>query len=129
MQFEGRVGETFLLKERRSPTEHLYVVVCPVLPETGRLVVVNITSNPNDNTVIVEPSDHPFLFKQSYVAYSYAKEVNKRALVEAAKQGAITVLTSFDDNVVHEIQQGFLLSKTSPKKIQEIVRHYLLSTP
>jgi hypothetical protein len=124
-RFNGIAGDCFLLKESRSPVEHLYTLATNPLQSSGEVVVVNITSNDADSTVFIRRGEHSFIIKDSFVAYQFAKTAQIQPLMRAIEARAIQDVEPFREDILLRIQEGFLESIQTPNRIKTIMQQYL----
>ena len=106
-----------------GPHEHLWVVT--TLPtDAGEVAIFNFTTrhpgSGRDDTCIVRPGEHPFLKRESIVAYGLGKMLP----VDAANQNRyyFDFRQPISPALLARIQQGALESEHTPLKLQVVVR-------
>lgn len=77
-----RAGDTFLAGSAEGPL-HLWVAVTP--PAAGEVVAVSITTRrrASEPLVVLRQGDHPFIQRESIVAYAYAA-IHQAVEIESA---------------------------------------------
>ncbi len=106
-----------------SPIPHLWAVITE--PESdGRCVIVSITTlrNDVDQTVILQPNDHPFIRKPSAVYYQRAFIANAGKIEEAINGGQAKSYAKFSERIMRLIQEGLICSPRTPDIIVEFCR-------
>ncbi len=118
-----RAGDTFLLPKPNA-TEHLWVVLTEPT-ESGEAVCVNITTQHSfsDQTVILQPGDHPFIKHPSVVHYEDAREMNLQMVYALLKQGSDKFVCVAHDpcsvDLLRCVRDGLLRSKRTPNGLKQ----------
>ena len=118
-------GDTFLNPAPGTgPTPHLWIIVTQPCPTTHLCVVVNVTTlrNDQDQTVILSPVDHPFLWKPSVIRYSDAYLADEQTLRLQLAAGSILARDPCSQATLSLVQSGILSSPHTPKRIQTFCR-------
>ena len=118
-RFVGIEGDTFIGGEPSIPIHHLYILSTNEDP-SGNVLIVNITSDSSDTTVRLDKGDHPFIYKQCYVAYKYARIRPLANIQRAIEAGNIQVHDPLDADILEKIQNGFLHSPFVAANIKEL---------
>lgn len=115
--YSGLPGQTIIMSTPQQRIKHLFIQVTPV--SDGKAVFVNITTAENiaDATVILEPSDHPFVRKSSAVNFRLSKILDKQKILEAIDKGCVVPHEPMVDLVLERIQAGLLRSDETPRDI------------
>ena len=116
------LGDTFLNQALDTP-EHLWIVAS--LPTTdGQVAIVNLTTcRPGcDETCLVRIGDHPFVRRDSVVAYQHAKLVEQSKLQDWVKKGYCRRMVPTSKALLARVQQGALQSPHTPQKVQAVIR-------
>jgi hypothetical protein len=110
-------------------TTHLWVVCSTPSPD-GDAVIFNITTRrpDSDTNCIILPGDHPFVKKESVIAYERGQIMSLQNWVKAQKLGARTYPPASRE-LLFRIQQGALKSDLTPQKLQAIVKQSLIPDP
>lgn len=112
-----RPGDTFLLSFGREPG-HLWIVAA-VSADGGECLMVNLTTLrfDADQTVILQPGEHPFIGKPSSVYYTGARIVSAAILSNAVSAGRAMPQNPVSPAVLKEIRAGFRCSDHTPQTI------------
>ena len=124
-----RAGQTFLLPKDQRLKEHSWIVVTDTDPHDGTSVCVSVTTwrAGCDETVILEPGDHPFVAHRSVVYYQDTKKLSA-ALVEQLlelnkRKGNLTFTSGLHANCTYKtldrIKAGLLASTHISKDIKK----------
>jgi len=114
-------GYTFLSRNVHYSTEHLYIIISPIIEEM--VLFVNITSKKENSDVscILNKGDHEFIRHQSIVNYADATEANVNKVREAITCLLFKPQKPITPEVVTKIQKGALKSEAfKPKYIRYI---------
>jgi hypothetical protein len=114
-----RSGDTFVMAVAgRSAKPHLWFVLTDPDPETGKVVIVSLSTlrEGKDQTVILRRGDHPFITHESVIVYWDAQCVCADELRQASRNGLVKPHEPCADWLLKHIQDGLLASPfTSPK--------------
>jgi hypothetical protein len=91
----------------------------------GQQVIVNITSNGDDPSCVLQADDHPFLKYNSVVSYKDAVTTNEVALNGATTGGALQGRAPFRPEVLRRIQDGAIASPQTPLGVKAVVKSEL----
>lgn len=99
------LGYTFLAKRPNFDAYHLYIVIAIV---GEKLLFVGVTSydSTKDNTCILKKGDHPFIKRDSVIAYFDATETEVGSIKQAASMNAIIPQKPVHPEILKRIQQG-----------------------
>ncbi len=124
------LGDTFLLPRDTNKVSHLWIVITES-EEMGKAVCVNVSSSSSsfcDETVVLQPGDHPFISKKSVIRYMDAKVLDLKEVDKAIK-GCFHFTCVKKEKCEHEllkkIQEGLLESQHTSKHIQDRLRHQI----
>lgn len=97
---------------------HLWIIVTEP-DEAGLIVIVNVTTlrNAVDQTLILQPSDHPFLTHPSVVHFADARIVELKTIEAQAAAGTVQTKQPCSAQLLSEIQQGICGSNFTVKKV------------
>jgi hypothetical protein len=114
-------GDTFLRPTVATATEtpHLWVVVTN--PNAENLVlIVNFTSLKDwqDQTVMLNVGDHPFITEQTVIFYREAEIVDNAKLDEAARLGAVSQRHCCSKQIIDLIRAGVNASPQTKRVIK-----------
>jgi hypothetical protein len=121
-------GDTFLLpKPGPKQVEHLWIVLTPPR-EDGTAVCVNVTSwkFDCDETVILEPGDHPFVTKKSIVHFEDARFLLlgrvEQLIATGTKEFVCRTHSCCTYKLMDRVREGLIKSKRTPNGIKEYCR-------
>ncbi len=112
-------GSAFLLRDPNRTKFHLWFVLTDPEGVDGLMVAVMVCTMKvfADETVVLEPGDHPFIKHQSCVAYSSAKYVKKSRIEVALRDRHCFLKESMPSPLLRRVRDGLL---TSPFTIHAI---------
>ncbi len=114
------LGDTVVLPKPGAEKEHLWVVVTNPDPNTGEVIMVNLTTQRphSDTTTVLLPGEHPFIDRPTVAFYSDARQA-KATLLDACvaqKVGRNHAVAS--PTFIAKLQHGLLASPFSSPKIK-----------
>jgi hypothetical protein len=122
-----KVGDTFLRPARSTPseTQHLWIVVTDPNSK-NQVLIVNITSfKPcQDQTVMLNKGEHPFITELSCVFYREAEAVDNSKLDEAEKAGAIAKRESYSQSLIGLVRSGVIASPQTKRVIKKFFNDF-----
>lgn len=100
---------------------HLWVVAAQ---KNSQILIVNLTSRraSSDNTVILDPGDHPFIKHETVVNYAGSRIVDTAQIQKAIEEGNANPDIRFTQEVLERIQEGIELSEFTPLRIIEFYK-------
>lgn len=102
--------------------KHLFVV-CTSPCSKGKVVIANISTwkgDKCDGTVRLTLGDHPFLDRDSYVAYNFS-DIERTITIDAGvRLGRFVQREDFSEPQLSAVEQGLLASRYTPRKIKNI---------
>jgi len=112
--------------------KHLFVLLTDPIEASGyegkQVLLVNITTVPNglpyDSTCILNPGEHRFIKRESYVYYAKARIEAANALLRGIKSGQLIPHEIMDQAVVKRICDGL---QQSPHTTPKILNFYALT--
>jgi len=116
-----QVGDTFLNRNTSSPL-HLWFV-CTHPNASDDVVILNLTDSDNlsDGTCLLSKGDHPFITRDSGIAYGRGQIVKAARLAEMKNSGTITPRQQADAALIDRIRQGALQSPDASTKLQAAI--------
>lgn len=75
--------------------------------------------------MVLRPTHHPFIDRETVVNYGQAKKVAVDVLTERLEDNIAEAHDPFSDNVLEMIQRGILESKRTPREIKQYCRRML----
>ena len=99
---------------------HLFIVLTDPC-ERGFVVLANITEWKGDHcdaTTRLVIGDHPFLHKDSYVAYHYAQMERAITIEAGVNQSRFVQKEDFTEPKLTEIEDGLINSRYTPRKVK-----------
>jgi hypothetical protein len=114
-----RSGDTFLMEPWSGGKRHLWVVVTEPDSESFECVIVSIaTLRGNcDQTVVLQPGDHPFIRHPSVVFFADARIVDARRLDQAIAAGKCERHQPCSSELLAEVCKGIITSPHTPQKV------------
>ena len=104
-----------------APTcKHLFVVLTAPEGIPPVVIMVNITTRrpTSDATVVLTPSDHPFVKHESVVAFEHALIFDVSKLENGLTAGLLTKYSDISDSLFVSIKKGLLISPRTPQDIK-----------
>ena len=125
-QFDGNPGDTVWFDQMYQDIRHLYVVLTPPERTSSKAIIVNVTSqrSGSDETVVLQPEDHPSIKHPSVVNYQAAYIARVEWLKKEIDQQIAWPDHPFEPAVLKRIQDGVTASPLIPREI----RNYYLAT-
>jgi len=121
------VGDTFLRPARPMPGEkqHLWIVITAPNSE-NQVLIVNLTSFKawQDQTVILNRGEHPFITQQSCVFYREAQIVDNSKLDEAEKKQAIVKREPCSERLIALIRDGLPASPHTKRSVKRFFDNF-----
>jgi hypothetical protein len=117
-------GDTFRPTDASIDTyRHLWVIVSDPDQDPEKVVIVSITeAHPKKDTAcILQPHDHPFLYKESCVAYDLANLVSVADLILARDNGDLEPREPIDPAVLERIRKRSSFSKRMDPDLYDIL--------
>lgn len=94
--------------------KHLFVLLTHGLGEEEEVLMLSLsTLNPSircDDSCVIEPGEHPFVSRRSYVRYDKPRLVRKAAILRAVETGVFFPHQSVSDALYARICEGLLRS-------------------
>jgi hypothetical protein len=121
-------GSTFINKQYRGLSPHLWIVISDPSFDNNSIVIVNVTSWRehvtilNDASCIIETGEHPFIDKKSYIYYRDAKLTSGNALQNALVGGVLVADEDCSPQLLEKILLGAANSQHTPIKIIRILQ-------
>ena len=115
-----RCGDSFLMTGPGGfGKAHLWIAVTDPQPGGAQIVIVNLTTLrfDRDQTVILQPGDHPFITHQTVVLYGDSRIVDGQRIDALLRDGTALAHKSCPAQTLKLIQQGVLSSPYTPRKI------------
>ena len=87
--------------------------------DAGETTVVWVftSTQMSDETVILQPRDHPAITQTCVVVYSEAQVIDANVLRIAQARGALTQEVDLDKDLLQKIQEGLFESDETPQSI------------
>lgn len=114
-------GFAFWEADGRGDREHLYFVLT-CMQEDNQVAVVNVSSLKNrpsdDRSCMISDSEHPELWKLSFVYYRGMRILDARRLSKALDRGDLYPVERLSPNLIHRALRGASLSPhCSPNQV------------
>lgn len=120
-----QVGDSFILRDDQIGA-HLHVIVAQTNQENhGQVMLVYVTDSQSykDHTTILNPGDHPFINKVSWVKYQNILICQRSSLENRIVRHHEPV----SDELLKRIQDGILKSKLASKENKALFREWRLN--
>jgi len=120
-------GATYLLPLPGKDSPHLFVVLTePTSEDLPRVVIVGLTTKRfhSDTTVVLSPSDHPFLDKLTVPFYAKMRMVR----VDELKDRAFRRYEDATPEVLRRLQQGAIRSPHTKPSLKSFCERVTPST-
>ena len=117
-----RAGDAFLIRDKNID-EHLWVIISDPTIDGKQVVVVNFTtSHPKkERFCLIQAGEHPFVTRETCIAYNFAKITSLAKLIQNRDQGDITPQDPVSPVLLTRIRQGVPLSNLMPLKCVAIM--------
>lgn len=116
-----RCGDAVLMAVPGVPSQHLWILITDPDPDTflGAMVSVTTLRGTTDQTVILQPCDHPFVKRPSAVHFGDARLFDTRRVEEAIRAGGVHLHQRCSAALIALLQDGALASPYTPNKVLE----------
>jgi hypothetical protein len=114
-----RAGDCWLIQfADTGPRTHLWFLLTGA-NSNGQTVIASLTTlrHNADQTVILQPDDHPFIRHPSFVLYSDCRIISTNELEKWHKTGFAQPQPPFMPAVLALIQKGAFASDFTPRKV------------
>jgi len=114
-------GFTFLSRRPSYPTEHLHIVISPVI--NGKVLLVNVTSKKfdSDDTCVLSVGDHNFIRHDSVIVYADAIAADISLMEKAILDQTFKPQPPVSDAVLKRIQEGTVKSDAFPETLLKYI--------
>jgi hypothetical protein len=114
-------GVTFLSKRPSYPTEHLHIVISPIID--GKVLLVNVTSKKfdSDETCVLCLGDHEFIKHDSVINYGDAIDADILLMEKAILNQTFKPQSPVSDALLKRIQEGALKSDAFPPALLKYI--------
>lgn len=115
-----RCGDTVLIPAPGGRTiPHLWIVLTEPDPATHQCVIVNVTTlrYAADQTVILQPGDHPFISHPSVISFADAMIVDVRRIEDGIRNRTAKQHARCSNVLLKEIQRGMLGSPFAKRSV------------
>ncbi len=117
-------GDTFVNDDRAGGPSHLWIVITRPTKER-EVVIVNVTSwrSLADPTCVLQPGDHQFVRRKSYIEYRRAKRVSVDEIRVLLNSGGCVEYDTASPSLLERILDGAAERKDYiPHKCRDILR-------
>jgi len=118
-------GDTFILTlQQTRGTPHLWVLLWGPAGAADAFLAVYLTTlrSHSDRTCILVPGDHPFIRRETAVAYHETMRITSERLVRAIHDGNASAREPVDARVLQAMREGFFASQGTPHAFKEMAR-------
>lgn len=122
---ELRAGHTFLYPLKEDREAHLWIVATNPNAD-GMFAAVSLTSlkGSKDQTVVLQPGEHPFIKWPTCVAYAVADISSCDKLKGYLESGAARMHRDTSPELLKLVFDGFLASDLTKKRVREFIQAY-----
>ncbi|MBF0502957.1 MAG: hypothetical protein HQM09_22670 [Candidatus Riflebacteria bacterium] len=120
--FNFSPGDSVLMPTPPGMVRHLWFL-CFVLKDGQEGIFVNLTDSENseDNTVILNPGDHPFVIKKSVILYSRAMVFKRKNIETLLDKGIIFPNFPASEGLLSKINKGFMSTSVVPEPVRLVL--------
>lgn len=108
---------------------HLFVLLSQPVGRGREVLLVSLSSirpgQHHDPACTLQPGEHPFVKKPSFVFYARTTCLTEKQLAEDVQNGGFTPQAMVTDELLDRIRQGLLNSRFTPEKHKHFLRAYL----
>ena len=114
-----RAGRTFIYETKNNPFPHLWMVLTDPDPQTGKVILVSMTTSRDhtDKTVLINVGDHEFVVHETNVDYGGATFGVSSKLERALGSGVATLKADLSKELLQRVRAGVLASSRPPNEI------------
>jgi len=118
-------GDTFLTGDEADLDLHLWIVISP--PGEGEVVTVSVTTRRkrSETLVVLKPGDHPFITRESVIAYSYSRIRTVDDIETALQNGTAKKREPVAETLLKRVQAGLLDSDFTPNGVRQFFREVM----
>jgi hypothetical protein len=99
-----KIGDTFIWSPIAGRTPHLYIIISNPSLHEGKCIAVNITTSVRGKySFVLKPGEHPFICKESDVAFGDAERTTAAQIQSLIASGAAIPHSPMDLKVVQKI--------------------------
>ena len=115
-----KCGDAFLTGDGDDDNFHLWIIITP--PSEGLVITVCVVTalKRSERLVVLKPGDHPFIRRESVIAYYYSKIRQVSDIEASLKARSATMRAPVSTELLQRIQTALLESEHTPNE----VRHY-----
>lgn len=119
-----RAGASFLISGGRVGKRHLWFVLTDPEPPAGKVVIAMVVTSRShtDKTVTLNPGDHPFVVRESDVAYGEACFRTAGQLTSAIEAGRCELQPDVSKALLEKVREGLLQSPFTIHAIADYCR-------
>jgi len=118
-------GDTLLIPTPPND-KHLFVCLSDAFGQSEEIILASITTkrSKSDLSCVLTNSDHPFIQKESVVAYRFVRRERMQVLLRYLGSGMYVQKESMTKEIVEKIIEGASISKFAPiwlsRKLDEL---------
>lgn len=114
------LGDTIILPKPGAEKEHLWVGITNPNPNTGEVIVVNLTTQRphSDTRTVLLPGELPFIDRPTVAFYKDARQAKATLLDSSFAQGVGRNHAVASAALLLKMQNGLLASPFNPAKIK-----------
>lgn len=119
-----RAGRTLFLRKSGEPKPHPWLVLTDPDTASKRFVAVMVrtVTRFTDDTVTLNPGDHPFVRHESSIHYSTADFFTTRHIESAMTNGTCHLREDMSPRSLKTAREGLLVSKHTVKAVKDFCR-------
>jgi hypothetical protein len=116
-------GDTFILTlQQTRGTPHLWVLLWGPAGAADAFLAVYLTTlrRHSDRTCILVPGDHPFITRETSVAYNETIRITADRLDRALQNGSASAREPVSASVLEALRRGFFASEGTPHDLKDM---------
>lgn len=118
-------GDTFLTGDEEDQDLHLWIIITP--PSEGEVVTVSVTTRRkrSETLVVLKPGDHPFIVRESVIAYSYSRIRTVEDIEIALLNGTAKQREPVSEALLKRVQSGLIDSEFTPNGVRHFYKEVM----
>jgi len=115
-----RSGDSFKIRSNLGVQEdHLHFVLTDPYGHPEHVILVNMTSTPCDEMVVLNPIDHPQVKHASYIWFAQSTKAPVAPLTKAFATGLAVNCEPSTPQLLKKLRQSFLMSDEVPRDLKK----------
>ncbi len=115
-------GRAFIHEHVTRLRPHVWTIISDSELNGDKLVILNFTTDDDiDPTCVIEPGEHPFISRTTYVNYRDAKIAEAEQLAQAVRARHIMFKDDLSEDLLQKIRAGAAESQYLQNKIRRFL--------